>query len=86
MLKLRAINLLLVFTFCFSYSFSQNKLTIEDIWGKYQFYGNSVEGFNSMKDGEHYSAIDEDKKGNSNFLVYSYQSGKATDTMVLGNI
>ena len=37
-----------------------------------------------MKDGEHYSAIDEDAGGTSNFLIYSYQTGKVTDTITLG--
>jgi dipeptidyl-peptidase-4 len=31
------------------------EITIEKIWKKYEFYARSVEGFKSMKDGEHYT-------------------------------
>ncbi|NBR14737.1 MAG: S9 family peptidase [Crocinitomicaceae bacterium] len=31
------------------------EITIEKIWKKYEFYAKSVEGFKSMKDGEHYT-------------------------------
>ncbi len=65
-------------------AFSQQKLTIEDIWSKYAFAGESVEGFTSMKDGEHYSAISSNKNGENNFLIYSFATGKVTDTIALG--
>ncbi|HUM48089.1 MAG TPA: DPP IV N-terminal domain-containing protein, partial [Chitinophagales bacterium] len=76
--------LFLFIAFSCHFAAAQSKLTIEDIWRKYAFTGKSVDGFTSMKDGEHYSAIEEDANGNSNFLVYSYQTGKVTDTIALG--
>jgi len=35
-------------------------LTVEQIWKKYEFYPKGVEGFKSMKDGEHYTKMNED--------------------------
>src|SRR5690554_1461573 len=34
---------------------TKQKLTVEKIWKEYQFFGNRVSGFTSMKDGEYYS-------------------------------
>jgi dipeptidyl-peptidase-4 len=78
------IALALLLSFIPLYTLSQTKLTIEDIWSKYTFIGNSVEGFSSMRDGVHYSAIDEDANSYSNFLIYSFQTGKVSDTIALG--
>lgn len=52
-------NLLLLFI-CFWYTgaFSQD-ITIENIWKKYEYRSAGVDGFNSLKDGEHYTKIDE---------------------------
>lgn len=71
--------------FLYQNAIAQSQITIEDIWSKYAFYGKSVEGFTSMKDGAHYSAMVEDENGNNNFLAYSYQSGNVTDTIAKGN-
>jgi dipeptidyl-peptidase-4 len=35
-------------------------LTVEQIWKKYEFYPKGVEGFKSMKDGEHYTKMNEE--------------------------
>jgi dipeptidyl-peptidase-4 len=35
-------------------------ITVEQIWKKYEFYPKGVEGFKSMKDGEHYTKMNED--------------------------
>jgi hypothetical protein len=82
--RLPRIFLVATLTFVSAPLFRQSKLTIEDIWSKYAFAGNSVEGFSSMKDGEHFSAIEEDGTGNQNYLIYSYSTGKVTDTIVRG--
>lgn len=68
-----------------SYSFSQSKITLEDIWSKSVFGANAVDGFNDLKDGEHYSAIASNVNGQDDFLVYSYATGKVTDTLALGD-
>lgn len=43
-----------MFHFISFLAFNQ-EITIEKIWKKYEFYAKSVEGFKSMKDGEHYT-------------------------------
>ena len=35
-------------------------ITVEQIWKKYEFYPQGVDGFKSMKDGEHYTKMNED--------------------------
>lgn len=41
-------------------SFTQAQdISVEDIWKKYTFFGSSVEGFRSMKDGNYFSKISE---------------------------
>jgi dipeptidyl-peptidase-4 len=76
---------LAAFIFFTTDSFSQSKITIEDIWSKSAFGANAVDGFNDLKDGEHYSAIVTNVKGQDDFLVYSYATGKVTDTLALGD-
>ena len=44
--------------FAFTISFSQ-ELSVEKIWKEYAFYAKGVQGFKSMKDGEHYTKMDE---------------------------
>lgn len=38
-------------------SFSQEKLSVEKIWKYYEFFGKSVNGFSSMKDGNYFSKV-----------------------------
>lgn len=42
---------------------SQEQLTVEKIWKEYQFFGDRVDGFRSLKDGEHFSKISETEQG-----------------------
>jgi dipeptidyl-peptidase-4 len=35
-------------------------ITVEQIWKKYEFFSKGVEGFKSMKDGEHYTKMNEE--------------------------
>jgi dipeptidyl-peptidase-4 len=37
--------------------FYSQELTVEKIWKNYEFYAKGVEGFRSMKDGEHYTQV-----------------------------
>lgn len=53
-------KLLLSLAIIFVYNgFSQQKITLEDIWVKYAFAPKGAQGFNTMKDGIHYSDIEE---------------------------
>lgn len=51
---------------------STEDLTVEKIWKEYQFYGNGISGFRSMKDGKHYSrfALIEERKS---IMRYSFE-------------
>lgn len=61
---------------------AQNKdITIEDIWKNYLFYPESVQGLNSMKDGLHYTLLDEGEQG-VEINQYAYASGEKTATLV----
>lgn len=76
--------LLSVAFFSFLASVAQSPLTLEDIWSKPTFSGKSVAGYNSMKDGEHYSAVQYNADNLQNYLVYSFATGMVTDTIALG--
>ena len=45
--------------------FSNNaqKLSVEKIWKNYEFFGNSINGFKSMKDGNYFSKITQQNGG-----------------------
>lgn len=51
---MKKVSFILLFQFISFLAFNQ-EITIEKIWKKYEFYAKSVEGFKSMKDGEHYT-------------------------------
>lgn len=51
---MKKVSILLLFQIISFIAFNQ-EITIEKIWKKYEFYAKSVEGFKSMKDGEHYT-------------------------------
>jgi dipeptidyl-peptidase-4 len=51
---MKKVSFILLFQFISFLAFNQ-EITIEKIWKKYEFYARSVEGFKSMKDGEHYT-------------------------------
>ncbi len=49
-------SLLLVFMTISLFSWGQ-EITVEEIWKNYSFFGGSVDGFRSMKDGNYFSRI-----------------------------
>jgi len=51
---MKKVSFILLFQFISFLAFNQ-EITIEKIWKKYEFYAKSVEGFESMKDCEHYA-------------------------------
>ncbi|WP_107037996.1 S9 family peptidase [Brumimicrobium mesophilum] len=61
---------------------STNELTVEKIWKEFQFYGNGVSGFSSMKDGQHYSrfALIDGKKS---IMRYSFEDLTGTGETIL---
>jgi len=54
----------------------QAKITVEDIWRDYKFFGKSVPGFNFLNDGKHYTRLEEDA-----IKQYDLVSGKGVATL-----
>ena len=48
------------FSFISINCFAQKSISVEDIWSKYAFRTNSVGGFNTMKDGLHYTDLEKE--------------------------
>lgn len=72
---------------CFvNFSFSGihgQEITNEDIWG-YQYYANYISGFNSMKDGKHYSSLEQDENGRSQIVKKSFE-GTSRNSIILNS-
>ncbi len=55
-----------------------NKITLDDIWAKRTFSPKGVYGLNPLKDGEHYSVLE-----NDSINIYSYETGERTGTLAV---
>src|SRR5690242_19965028 len=72
---------LLIALFATEVGIAQKKqITLEDIWKDYTFKVKNVPGFNAMKDGEHYTQLDPDGKGQL-IHVYNLLDGKQVKTL-----
>jgi len=78
------------FTFCIaiflltitSIRAQEKQVTLEEIWGG-QFRGDYMDALHSMKDGEHYSVLDFDRKTRSTSVnKYSYKTLEKTASLV----
>lgn len=65
------------------YSYSQKTVTVEDIWSKYSFMPASAAGFNAMKDGLHYTDLEQEGDF-QNIVKYDLKSGKKVAVLVKG--
>jgi dipeptidyl-peptidase 4 len=62
---------------------SQNKISLEDIWSKYTFVPKSAQGFNVLKDGNHYAAIVTNTvNGEMMLSKFELKSGKKVQDLV----
>lgn len=75
----------LVFLICLLpvFSFSQQKLTLDEIWGKYAFTAQSAAGFNVLNNGLNYVDI-EQSPGKVSLTEYELKSGKKIKELVQG--
>jgi dipeptidyl-peptidase 4 len=55
---------------------SQQKLTLEEIWGRYAFFPKSAQGFNVLQDGQNYIDMDQSSDGVAVLSKYDLKSGK----------
>lgn len=63
-------------------SFAQNtEITLEDIWKTGKYRQDYVWGINSMNDGNHYSILENTKKG-SEIVVFDYKTQSKTNTIL----
>lgn len=53
-------RILVLFVVFSSFYLNAQEITVDRIWKKYEFYAKGVQGFKSMKDGEHYTRTTED--------------------------
>ena len=60
--------------------FSQDPITLEDIWKSGEFSPKYVSGVRSMDDGLHYTSLIRDN--GKHVVKYSYKTGEAVDTLV----
>jgi len=62
---------LTLLSFLFIYSLSAQEITVENIWSQYQFFGNGVDGFRSMNDGDYFSKVTGNSITKHKFSDYS---------------
>lgn len=62
---------------------AQKQITIDDLWSKYAFMPASAGGFNVMKDGTHYTDLEQDGDY-QNIVKYDLKSGKKVAVLVKG--
>lgn len=65
------------FIFIISTSFAQRLITLEDIWSKNTFAAQSAPGFNFMKDGRHYTLLE-----NNAIQQYDLTTGNVVQTIL----
>lgn len=63
--------------------FAQKTITVDDIWSKYIFMPQAAGGFNAMKDGMHYTDLEQDGDF-MNLVKYELKSGKKVAVLVKG--
>jgi len=75
-------SLLILFSICVFYNgFGQSigkEISLDDIYLNRKFTVESVDGFNSMKNGEKYTTLDNYR----NIIMWDYKSGKTLDTLI----
>ena len=65
-----------------SWAQESTKIKVEDVWAQYRFYPKGVDEIRTMKDGKSYTLIAHDALGRAALIQYSYETGKALDTLV----
>lgn len=66
---------LLLLTFITSGLQAQNDISLEDVWLRYRFFGNSPDAYQSMPDGVHYTMMQQSEADRS-IVKYDFASGE----------
>jgi dipeptidyl-peptidase-4 len=64
---------------------NNTKISVEDIWEKYEFVPNSVPGFNFQNDGKHYTRVEENKIKQYDFTTGQFTKDIFDASSVSGN-
>jgi dipeptidyl-peptidase-4 len=78
-------KLVVLILFASHFVYSQNKITLEEIWGKYSFYPKTAKGFNVLKDGKTYVDIDNTKEGIPVIGKFDLKTGNRIGDMILAS-
>jgi dipeptidyl-peptidase-4 len=73
---MRKITFLFAFLLSGSLLFAQSDITLEGIWKNYDFISQSVPGFNFLKDGKHYTRLEQNK-----IQQYDFTTGSLVTTI-----
>lgn len=78
-------SVLMLVGMCFQASAQGKKVTLEDVWKRYEFAARSTAALNSMNDGEHYTAITQTDNGPT-LEKFSYKTGESEGLIISANV
>jgi len=79
-MNIRILQLFLSVILIQGVSFSQFEISVEDIWRDYKFIPKSVEGFNFLNDGQHFTKLED-----NSITKYNIISGNKVSTILMGD-
>ncbi len=75
---------LFLFSLTISFSHAQQTLSVEKIWKSFEFSKKGVNGFNGMKDGEHFSKLNR-SKDSTTITIHTYKNYKGEGKVLLSS-
>ncbi|AEV33969.1 dipeptidyl aminopeptidase/acylaminoacyl peptidase [Owenweeksia hongkongensis DSM 17368] len=78
-------SVLMLVGMCFQASAQGKKVTLEDVWKRYEFAARSTSALNSMNDGLHYTAITKTDNGPT-LEKFSYKTGESVGLIISANV
>lgn len=81
----KTFSVLLLAGLCFQAFAQGKKVTLEDVWKRYEFYAQSTSALNSMNDGQHYAAITKTDDGPT-LEKFSYKTGESVGLIISAKV
>lgn len=81
----KTFSVLLLAGLCFQAFAQGKKVTLEDVWKRYEFYAQSTSALNSMNDGQHYAAITKTDSGPT-LEKFSYKTGESVGLIISAKV
>lgn len=78
-------SVLMLVGMCFQASAQGKKVTLEDVWKRYEFAARRTSALNSMNDGLHYTAITKTDNGPT-LEKFSYKTGESVGLIISANV